>query len=259
MGKLLVSLFSCLILVIPAYAQSQKSDREDEGLRGRVKSIVKEDAKMSNESGKWDEAKRSPSSTVSFDEKGNFTQQVFYRSNGHVHFTIKYSFIDGDKTSIIKYEEDPSSPPPPPAPAPASSSSQATTRPSDPRFDYKYKYKYDSQGNRVEEARYSSTGALSITDVSKFDPKGNRIEWSRYTSRGELNFRKTISYNDRGQETELTYFRDDGSISEKYSYTDYVMDSQGNWIKRVESKWITKNGKSYFEPYQVTYRKITYY
>lgn len=257
MGRLLVTLFSCLLLVIPACAQSQKSDREDEGLRGRVKSIFAEDAKLSNESGKSVEGKRSPSSTVSFDEKGNFTQQVFYRSSGDVHFTIKYSFIDGDKTSTIKYEEDPSSPPPPPAPAP--SSSQVSTRPGDPGFDYKYKYKYDAQGNRVEEARYSNKGALSISDVSKFDPKGNRIEWSRYTSKGELNFRKTVSYNDRGQETELTYFGGDGSISEKYSYTDYVIDSQGNWIKRVESKLVTKNGKPYFEPYQVTYRDIKYY
>lgn len=257
MGRFLVTLFSCLLLVIPAYAQSQESDREDGGLKERVKSILEEDAKFSNESGKRVETKRVPSSAVSFDEKGNFTQQVFYRSNGNVHFTIKYSFIGGDKTSTIKYEEDASSPPPPPAPAP--SSSQVNTRPSDPRFDNKYKYKYDSQGNRVEEATYRSSGALSITDVSKFDPKGNRIEWARYTPTGELNFRKTISYNDYGQDVEVTYFHGDGSISEKDSYTDYEIDSKGNWIKRVESKWVTKNGKSYFEPYQVTYRKIMYY
>ncbi len=160
MNRLVVTLFSCLLLAIPAYAQSQKSDIEDEGLKGRVKSILAEDAKLANESGKRVEAKRVSSSTAAYDEKGNLTQRVFHRSDGSVHFTIKYRFIDGDKTSTIKYEEDSSSPPPPPAPA--LSSSHVDARLSDPRFDSKYQYKYDSHGNRVEQATYRSDGALSI-------------------------------------------------------------------------------------------------
>ena len=255
MDRLLISLLLCLLFVIPVCAQGQQPDREDGRLQGRVKSVVAEDAKLSNESGRWIEGKRLPSSTETFDEKGNLIRQVFNHANGSVHFTIKYEFIDGDKTSTIKFEDDGSGPP-----APASSpSNQVSSRPGDPRYDTKYKYKYDSQGNRVEEARYRSNGALSNTDVSKFDSKGNRVEWARHTVDGKLNFRKTVVYNDSGQESEVTYFRADGSISEKYSYTDYELDSKGNWIKRVASKWVTKNDKSYFEPYQVTYRKTTYY
>jgi len=95
--------------------------------------------------------------------------------------------------------------------------------------------------------------------MRKFDSKGNQIEWARYTADGKLNFGKTIVYDDQGQEAKVTYFNANGSISEKYSYSDYELDSNGNWIKRVTAKWVTKNDKSYFEPYQVTYRKIIYY
>jgi hypothetical protein len=35
--------------------------------------------------------------------------------------------------------------------------------------------------------------------------------------------------------------------------------SNGNWIKRKRMKWVTKDGKSYFEPYDVIYRSITYF
>jgi hypothetical protein len=95
--------------------------------------------------------------------------------------------------------------------------------------------------------------------VRKFDSKGNRIEWARYTADGTLNYRETIEYNAEGQETEETYYKDDGSIGSKYSYSDYQVDSKGNWTRRVKSKWVTKNGKSYFEPQEVTYRMVTYY
>jgi hypothetical protein len=44
----------------------------------------------------------------------------------------------------------------------------------------------------------------------------------------------------------------------KYSYT-YEFDAQGNWIRRVSSKWVTKDGKSLFEPSSVNYRKISYF
>lgn len=38
----------------------------------------------------------------------------------------------------------------------------------------------------------------------------------------------------------------------------YEFDAQGNWIKRTTSKWMTKDGKSFYAPAWVDYRTITY-
>jgi hypothetical protein len=50
----------------------------------------------------------------------------------------------------------------------------------------------------------------------------------------------------------------DGTVESKHSYA-YEFDAKGNWITRTSSKWVTKHGRSYYEPENVYYRKITYY
>lgn len=88
--------------------------------------------------------------------------------------------------------------------------------------------------------------------------KGNEVEWFRYTADGKINGRSTAIYNDTGNEIEKTWFRPDGSISERWQY-EYVVDAKGNWFKRSALKWVMREGKSFFEPYKVTYRQITYF
>ena len=57
---------------------------------------------------------------------------------------------------------------------------------------------------------------------------------------------------------EETIFRANISVGEKWSYS-YEFDSNGNWIKRKRMKWVTMDGKSSSELYDVTYRSITYF
>ena len=65
--------------------------------------------------------------------------------------------------------------------------------------------------------------------------------------------------DEKGNQIEETSFETrDGSIRDKYSRT-YEFDARGNWIKRTTSKWVTKDGKSYYAPAYVDYRTITYY
>lgn len=251
--RIVIALAACGFPSILACAQTPKTDRDDGGLKGSVKSVTAEDARLSD----GVEAGRVPSSSATYDRGGNLTQQTFHRANGKPHFTIRYGLVDGDKTSTTVYAEDASSPPPPPAPA--ASSKQATGGPGDPRFEAKYKYKYDGRGNRIEEARYGNRGALQVRDERKFDAEGRRVEWARYTADGELNLREVILYDAGGQVSEETYYSADGSVSSRYSYAGYQVDAKGNWVKRVKSKWVTKNGRSYFEPEMVTYRTIAYY
>ena len=40
---------------------------------------------------------------------------------------------------------------------------------------------------------------------------------------------------------------------------EYKYDAKGNWIKRTTKEWDTKDGRSFYEPSYVTYRRISYY
>jgi hypothetical protein len=64
------------------------------------------------------------------------------------------------------------------------------------------------------------------------------------------------TYDEKGNKTEEDFYNPDLRRKETYAYEG---DSTGNWIRRTTSTWVTKFGKSYFEPSLVTYRTITYY
>jgi hypothetical protein len=237
---------------VPILAQKPKSDREDEGLKGKVKNVITETADLSNASGKFVEGRREPSLNETYDADGSLIEQIFYDYMGNLSETRKYGYIDGQRTSKherVRREYDP-----PPAALP----SRATAKKWDPRYDWMYKYKYDANGNRIEKTIYQGDGSLWIRDVTKFGINDNKIEWARYSANGSLNFSSKSKYDEKGSESEQTYFNADGSVSSKYSYM-YEFDQEGNWIKRVGSKWITKEGREFFEAQSVTYRKIAYY
>jgi hypothetical protein len=256
MSRLFVGILFCIFLVAPAAAQRRQTDRDADGMKGQVKLVVAEDAKLSSESGRPVEGKRVPAWTREYDAAGNFVREVFKARDGGVGFTMTYKFIDGDKTSLTEYER---KLPVPVAVPSIAGSGRADARTRDPRFDMRYKDTFDARGNRVEQTSYLSSGELWVRDVSTFDAKGREVAWARYGKDGKVSSSKKTVYNKDGQEAEVTYFDHDGSVSEKYSYTGYKLDAMGNWVKRVAAKLVTKGGKSYFEPYQVTYRELTYY
>jgi hypothetical protein len=236
----------------PTLAQKPKSDREDEGLIGKIKVVINETADLSNEAGKFAEGRRKLSTNETYDVDGNLIEQIFYDYMGNLRETRKYGYIDGDRASkheLTRHEYDP-----PPAVPP----STATAKKWDTRYDWKYKYKYAANGNRIEKAIYNGDGSLWIRDVTKFDINDNKIEWARYSADGSLNFSSKSKYDEKKNKIEETYFNADDSVSSRYSYT-YEFDQEGNWIKQLRSKWVTKEGRSYFEVDKVMYRKITYY
>ena len=95
------------------------------------------------------------------------------------------------------------------------------------------RYVYNYSGNQREELVYSADGSLNQRYLSVLDEKGNEVEETIFEAR-------------------------DGSIRSKHSYA-YEFDSHGNWTKRTTSKWVTKDGRSSYEPQYVYYRTITYY
>jgi hypothetical protein len=253
MKKAVVVTLLVLLCSFSSIAQKPRSDRDLEGLKGNVKELVVEEAKLEIKAGKPIEDKRRRDYRETYDELGNLTGRITYDLKGNVRHVAVYSVIDGDrvaKVSTMHYEYDP--------PPMKTKSPKSDLKVGDQRYTYKFKYKYDDKGNRTETSWYSNDGKLSSRYVSRYDEMGNEIEWIRYTGDGKIESRRTSKYDEKGNEIEKTYFDGNDLVKGKFSYT-FEFDSKGNWIKRNSSRWVTKNGKSYFEPYEVTYRIIAYY
>lgn len=233
-------------------APKPKSDAEDEGLKGRVKTVFKETQDLS---GTWYVSGRKPSSVDYYDERGQFTRREFYDYKGNLSQVAVYGHVGGERVRSDKMVEHEYNPPPVMV---AAGPPTVGERPkSDPRYTYRFRYKYDDKGRLVEEAWHHSGGRLWLRYVYKFE--GDKKEELVYSEDGSLNQRYVSMLDSKGNEIEqISYDVKTGSIESRYSYA-YEFDSQGNWTKRTTSKWITKDGKEQFAPYYVTYRTITYY
>ena len=231
-------------------AKKLKSDAEDKGVKGKVKTIFTE---TENLDGSWAVTKRKPSEMEYYNEQGNLTKTVSYDYRGNPFQIEVYGYVTGDRVSdfkSIQYEYDP----PPMVIGPAVSSPSPKY---DSRYSYKYKYKYDDKGNLIEEFLYSSNGQVVTRTV--YNIKGNQKESLSYSKDGSINAKYVYTLDDKGNEIEeADYQVKDDSIRTKYSYS-YEFDAHGNWIKKTTSKWVTKDGKSQYEPYSVAYRTIIYY
>jgi hypothetical protein len=226
------------------------SDLIDEGLKGKIKMVVVENADVTTQQSKV--GPRRISHLMLFNSRGDFLQRDYYDSNGRPYSIRQYGYIDGKRVSkgrSITYEDDP------PAPAPRPSSGVSPTR--DIRFDYLYESNYtngkltemiliSNRGEKLTRTVYShsvdqieklvySPDQLNQKYLMKLDAKGNVIE--------EINFglQNRDIYGDR-----------------TYRYT-YEFDKQGNWIRREASRETVENGILVFKPAHVQFRTISYF
>ncbi|HLF82993.1 MAG TPA: hypothetical protein VI837_02335, partial [Blastocatellia bacterium] len=78
MRRIIILLTIAVALVAPSRAQQKKSDLEHAGLKGKVKSVKVEEAKLSNKSGKAVEGKRVQLETQNYGENGMLVKSVRY-------------------------------------------------------------------------------------------------------------------------------------------------------------------------------------
>lgn len=232
-------------------ARKLKSDAEDEGLKGKVKTLFVE---MQDLSGTWSVQRRRPSQLISYNERGNVTQKAGYDSRGNLFQIRAYGYIDGERASndkIIQNEYDP--------PAVPIASAAGESKPTyDPRYSFKYRYRYDEQGRLAEESSHGSNGKLWMRHVYNYKGASER-ETLVYSQNGSLNQKYVERLDAQGNTVEQSYFNTKtGAVDNKYAYT-YEFDRHGNWIKQTTSKWATREGKPQFLPHYITYRTITYY
>lgn len=232
-------------------ARKLKSDAEDEWLKGRVKTIFVERQDLS---GTWTVQQRKPSQMVSYDEQGNFTQKADYDYKGNLFQIRVYGYVGGERASndkTIENEYDP--------PAMIVASRAGESRPQrDPRYSFKYKYKYNDRGRLAEVEWHSNSGKLWLRYVYHYRG-ANELETLVYSQDGSLNQRYVATLDTRGNEiAESSFNTKTGAVDNQYTYA-YEFDRHGNWIKQTTGKLSTKDGKTQFLPYSITYRTITYY
>jgi hypothetical protein len=246
----LPKLLSCILLFTAGVcAQSKQTDREFEGFKGGVKTVLTETADAKMKSGKLIETKRRNHKYMTFrqDDGSCSAYKLFHWETGELFETNTYIQVDGDKASVIKMgtggiiSEAPSGGP---------------IKPSDPRYDYKYKYKYDDRGRITEEAMWHSNGDLWLRYVYQYS-NGERRELV-YDEKGDLNQKYTYILDGKGNVSEMmAYDTDSDKISGKEKYEYLQFDPQRNWTKRIEYEADNENDK--YKIREVKYRTLTYY
>lgn len=225
------------------------SDARDAALHGMVKTVFEEDE---DRSGTWSVQGRKPNSMEYYNARGDLTRRESYDYKGNLSEITVFGYLDGARVSRRKSIQREYNPPP------MIIASPSGTRPkSDPGYSNKFAFRYDEHKRLIEKTWFLNNGEVSIRYVYKYSE--NQREELVYSADGSLNQRYLSVLNEKGTEVERTSFEmKDGSIRAKYKYA-YEFDAQGNWIKRSTSKWVTKDGTSYYEPAYVDYRTITYY
>jgi len=241
------ALLCVLLYLSSASGQTPKTDREEAGLKGKVRGVNAQAVKLSRD-GKSFEGQNLLTYVGQYDEQGNLVESTGFDYRGNMRERSVYSIIDGYKTAKSQYFRHEYDPPPPAAPP-----SEGEPKPRDPRFDVRYIYKHD--GNKVERTTFLSDGTQSSRAVMIYE-KGNKVKVESYDRDGNLYFTSVTTYGDKGEELESTYYRG-GSVSSRHKYTDYEIDLRGNWIKR--KMWLSKSENEDFQPYELQSRTITYF
>lgn len=241
------------LLFISVAAQNKQTDRDFDGIRGSVKSVVTERADLKKSSGKMVESKRRYESEVEYDKSGNILRRKDYNyADGALRESAIYKIIDGDKVSIEEDIETPGK-----ITGSLSIESDRTPKAFDPRYSYKYKYKYDSGGNISEEAYYQNDGSLWMTYV--YITKGNEKEELVYDENGKLNQKLIRRFDDKKNEIEIIYYDTETNKMNGTMTFEYIeFDAKGNWTKRYSFEGDEEKNFA-IKPSEAEYRKIIYF
>jgi hypothetical protein len=233
-------------------AKKEKSDAEDEGIKGKVKSVTTESEDLS---GTWSIQGRHFNSIEDYNTIGNIIKRVSFDSKAKPFQVTVYGYIDGARVSsseMINYDSDP----------PLMALRAAGTKEEgkfDLRYDYKHEYKYVN-GKLAENKWIRNNGVMWIRYV--YNHKDNKVEKLVYSENGKLNQKYLSILDDKGNEVERTNFNVLGMDRDgdtKYSIKYDSFDEQGNWTKKTTSKLVTENGKQVYKLWNIYYRTITYY
>ena len=252
-SKTLMTIF-LLFSVVSTFGQQKMSIRESDGLRGKVKSVVTARNIIESKNYADNALKKLRDEIEFYDDSGVLTERIDKEYNDRTVYTL----IDGELTSkrsqIIK------TPTLQTKISGAETKSKKEEKPQDERYDLKYIYEFDNKGRIIELKVVDNTGSVFNKIVYKYDKNGVKNEELRYSNGTELNDQYFYKYDASGNliEVKQVLHRPDGNTVSFYKYGNYKVDSQGNWIERVETGLNKSNGKELKRVVKYS-RKIDYY
>ncbi len=287
------SLLLCLLFLLVSqtiHAQI-KNDLEGINLKGNVKTVRIEKAKLTIENNELKEGKREPQELTTFDTKGYYTEREGLTNSITRKFANKYypdgrikekKNLDSSEIQVFNYLKN---------------QVEKVTQLEDGHILDRWIYTFDDKGNNIKQQyilvdenlgqrllsppdtvvyKYDMQGKLSETAyfnangtgatfpffsmhryVNVYDGKNRIKERQAYKPDGNLIFKWTYKYNEKDYLEEVTRLSQTLEILSKVTYSDF--DLVGNWTKSNSFKISVVESKTIIEPTEVEYRTITYY
>jgi hypothetical protein len=229
MNKSTVLVLCSALFAGAARAQPTKSDRDFDGLKGKVHQVS-----HGNQMPFVQDRTRSGESET-YDEQGNLIASVEVGADSY----LRHTFVHVDAKTVLEYWGD----------NPLVPGSKEV----DSRLSAKFVYKYDGKGNRIERSDFDKKGSLTFQHKYTYDAKGSRISESTEVGK-EVRDLVKFTYDEAGNVIAQT----SGTQKTIYRYTQF--DSSGNWTKRIVSALGIKEGEA--QPAMQNSpeeRSITYY
>lgn len=198
-----------LLICFPIFAQD-KTDREQERLKGKVKTIEAYRIEFSSQNGKPELSNRTPLYIRKFNPAGNLTEKISYDPDGGIQERLVYNF-DG-KNRNIGYDE------------------YYTIKNKLITIPRKHVYTLDDKGNRIEYRILEAAGSSAGRFTYKYDSKGNKIEDGYYYHTGEFGGRTVYTYDANGNQISQIYYNAEGAVVGKIIST---YNSQGNKLEQL--------------------------
>lgn len=161
-----------------------------------------------------------------YDDKGNQAEENRYDSNGYLGGKYVYKYDDDNKIIETNYFK------------------------SNGDLFIKFTYKYDENGNKLESISHEPSGKKISKTSFKYDEYDNILEEVSHNSYGNLEEKRIYKYDENKNKIEMR-FEADGIIYDKWSFSYYNYDDNGNWTKCITFK----NGK----PHYIRFRNYEYY
>jgi len=262
-------LIALILLGTFVEAAPRKTDLERENLKGPVKAVMIEIAKISGEAGALQERPRIPWMSIAYDRSGNKIEEHQLYSDPLLNFKSIFTYdaqgipkegAEYDNKGLLEFKW--------------SYTFDAQQNKLEENRFYAQKeglfskssYLYDNRGNLIEETRFHAESTNDFKWIYTYDQAGNKREEAFYVvhakglSNGEpstLDTKTVFRYDAKGNITEEIRFDPSGSVRSKKLYS-YQFDQTGNWIQQT-SREESSSGKPSAVPTEVTYRSITYY
>jgi len=237
----------------------KKTDLEIEGLKGRVRSVRVEWARLTVEGGKLVASPRRPQRLTIYDEQGNKTESMIFKHDGSILTKSVYgkdaqgnlvtASFDGNgkliRRTVMMLNAQEQFP------------DVFVFGPNGEPLERSVRTRR-ADGRLTEEAIYDANGALLYKNVFSHDDQGKQTEFANYNSAGKLT-QKTVWLNDGGIHS--IKYDERGNLwyeSIHRASTIEDIDPQGNWTERHTPEKTTQEGHTR-EYVGVTYRAIEYH